>query len=304
MPAKINLIGQKFGKLLVISETNKRKNKSVVWQCQCDCGNVQEFSTKQLRSDGLIQCHQCGNHRQPKTDLTPDIIGKKFNSLTVVEKTDQRRGDKILYKCKCDCGTITYVNRTDLQNGHIKSCGCMKLKYKIGDIVNNKRIIGLVAEDENKQNIEKRHYYRCKCLLCGREYDALAATLEKSEGCGCLKSIGQQNIKKILDEFNVLYLQEYRFPNTLYRFDFAILDENKQIVRLIEFDGEQHYQENVKDSGWNTIEHYEKVRQRDIAKNKLAKQYNIPLVRIPYWERYNLNIDMLLRDNIYTVYQS
>ena len=30
MPAKINLLNQKFGKLLVLEETEKRKNKSVV----------------------------------------------------------------------------------------------------------------------------------------------------------------------------------------------------------------------------------------------------------------------------------
>lgn len=61
MPAKINLLNQKFGKLLVLEETNKRKNKSIVWKCQCDCGNIEEFSTKELRSDGIIQCRQCGN---------------------------------------------------------------------------------------------------------------------------------------------------------------------------------------------------------------------------------------------------
>ena len=33
MPAKINLIGQTFGKLKVLEETSKRKNKSVVWKC-------------------------------------------------------------------------------------------------------------------------------------------------------------------------------------------------------------------------------------------------------------------------------
>ena len=38
MPAKINLIGQKFGKLTVIKETKERKNKSIVWICKCDCG--------------------------------------------------------------------------------------------------------------------------------------------------------------------------------------------------------------------------------------------------------------------------
>ena len=69
MPAKLNLINQKFGKLLVLEETEKRKNKSIVWKCQCNCGNVVELSTKELRSDGIIQCKQCGNKREPQTNL-------------------------------------------------------------------------------------------------------------------------------------------------------------------------------------------------------------------------------------------
>ena len=111
MPAKINLLNQKIGKLLVIEETNKRKNKSIIWKCQCDCGNIEEFSTKELRSDGIIQCHQCGNSRKPQINLTENIIGKKYNHLTVLEKSEKRIGGKIGYKCQCDCEkkTILYV---------------------------------------------------------------------------------------------------------------------------------------------------------------------------------------------------
>ena len=139
MPAKINLLGQTFGKLKVIEETKERKNNSVVWKCQCECGNIVYYSTKELRSDGIIQCHNCGRNRLPNNNLIADIIGKKFNHLTVLEKTDKRAGGKILYKCQCDCvnNTITYVTRTDLQSGHIKSCGCIKQKYQAGDIIND-----------------------------------------------------------------------------------------------------------------------------------------------------------------------
>lgn len=300
MPSKINLIGQKFGKLTVIEETKERKNKSVVWICKCECGRQEKFSTKELRSDGIIQCHCCGNNREPNSNLLENIIGKKFNSLTVLEKTEKRAGGKILYKCKCDCGNITYVNRTDLQSGHILSCGCVKLKYKKGDIINNKKILDLNGYQQHDKS-KHHHYYRCKCLLCGREYDALSQTLEKSIGCGCQKSIGENNIKQILDNNNIQYIREYVFPGTLYRFDFAILNNKKEIIRLIEFDGQQHFEKNIKNSGWNTLEHYLKTNQHDKRKNQIAIQHNIPLVRIPYWERYNITLDMLMRDNIFLV---
>ena len=40
MAGKIaNMVGLKFGKLLVISIHPCRKNQQVVWRCQCECGN-------------------------------------------------------------------------------------------------------------------------------------------------------------------------------------------------------------------------------------------------------------------------
>ena len=51
-------------------------------------------------------------------------IGEKYNKLTVIEKTDIRKRRSVVYKCKCDCGNITYVTSTNLKYGYIKSCGC------------------------------------------------------------------------------------------------------------------------------------------------------------------------------------
>ena len=80
------------------------------------------------------------------------------------------------------------------------------------------------------------------------------------------------------------------------RFDFALFNSVNQICRLIEFDGEQHYESNIKNSGWNTYQKYEYTYQNDQKKNKIAKDNNIPLVRIPYWERDNITLEMLLGD--------
>ena len=292
MPAKINLIGQTFGKLKVLEETSERKNKSVVWKCECECGNIVYYSTKELRSDGIIQCPECGKNRSPKIQLTEDIVGKKFNHLTVLKKTDKRQSGKILYGCKCDCGNdkICYVTRTDLINGHTKSCGCIKRKFQIGEIINNRQIVKLLGTKN------KHYYYKCKCLLCGQEYEANATTLQKTISCGCQKSIGEYNIIQILQNNNISYRKEYVFPNSNYRYDFAIFDKNNNIIRLIEFDGEQHYKQNIKNSGWNTYENYQYTLNNDKIKNELAKQNNIPLVRIPYWERDNLTLELLMSD--------
>lgn len=40
MSKAIDLTGQRFGRLIAIEKTDKRKNSQVVWKCVCDCGNV------------------------------------------------------------------------------------------------------------------------------------------------------------------------------------------------------------------------------------------------------------------------
>ena len=37
------------------------------------------------------------------------------------------------------------------------------------------------------------------------------------------------------------------------------------------------------------------TKNNDIIKNKYSKDNNIPLVRIPYWKRDKMTLDMLLR---------
>lgn len=291
MPAKINLIGQTFGKLTVIEETNERKNKSVVWKCRCDCGNECYFSTKELRNDGIIQCKQCGTNRIITVNRRENPIGKTYNALTVIEATDKRSGGKIIYKCKCQCGNIVYTNITDLKRGHTKSCGCQRTKYQVGDIINNREIIEKIGFDENKT--KGNFYYKCKCLLCGNIYNSLAQSLDKSISCGCQNSIGEYNIIQLLNKNNIQFHKEFCLPHSKLRFDFALI-KNNQVYRLIEFDGEQHYQDQVKESGWNVYEQYEQTFKNDMLKNKLAKENNIPLVRIPYWERDNITLDLLL----------
>ena len=54
-------------------------------------------------------------------------IGQKFGKLTTIKYINKHKK----WKCKCDCGRITYVGTAQLNNGHTKSCGCLK-KAQVG----------------------------------------------------------------------------------------------------------------------------------------------------------------------------
>ena len=51
-----DLTGQRFGKLVVLSPTTKRDNRSVVWHCLCDCGNYADISSKNLTYGASNSC--------------------------------------------------------------------------------------------------------------------------------------------------------------------------------------------------------------------------------------------------------
>lgn len=76
MANKLNLIGEQFGQLTVLQDSGKRtSNGTVLWLCQCSCGNTKEVTTVNLRRGST---KSCGCYRQQKAskDLTNQIFGR------------------------------------------------------------------------------------------------------------------------------------------------------------------------------------------------------------------------------------
>lgn len=49
-------------------------------------------------------------------------VGEKFNRWTFIEEVI--KSNKVLWKCRCDCGTIKHINYYCVLKGSSKSCGC------------------------------------------------------------------------------------------------------------------------------------------------------------------------------------
>jgi hypothetical protein len=52
----INLIGQKFGRLLVIGDIGRNQNGKHMWQCLCDCGSIKNIYGYHLKSGATKSC--------------------------------------------------------------------------------------------------------------------------------------------------------------------------------------------------------------------------------------------------------
>lgn len=115
-------------------------------------------------------------------------------------------------------------------------------------------------------------------------------------------SKGEERISSLLKSARVSYEKEYSFSdlkykNTLLRFDFAILSGGRP-VKLIEFDGEQHFKHIAKFGTYSDFKH---MQENDRRKNSYCLRNNIPLIRIPYWDLDNISIDSIFNNSNYLV---
>ena len=51
-----DLTGQRFGRLVVIAPTERRYNRSIIWLCECDCGNKTEVTANNLLNLNTKSC--------------------------------------------------------------------------------------------------------------------------------------------------------------------------------------------------------------------------------------------------------
>lgn len=235
--------------------------------------------------------------------MAKDLTGAEFQFFKVIGKDLNKSDNKHVYwKCICICGKEFSEQRTAIEKGLRKSCGCKKniliskksLIDLTGQAFGNLTVLKRDFEAEKKHPKSKQTFWQCKCK-CGN-----IISIEKGKltsvgqiSCGCIKSIGELNISKILQNNNINFITQYSDSslksdkNGYYRFDFAILDNYNNLIRLIEFDGPQHN---------NSINFFQddEIKKRDLIKDNWAKEHKIPLVRIPYYKRDSIKIEDLL----------
>ena len=84
--------GQRYGRLTVLSPTDKRSNRAVIWQCRCDCGKIVEVRSNILRSGRVQSCGcfkaQIDKERFPKSlTYVDDTCIEFLKKISVPSKT-------------------------------------------------------------------------------------------------------------------------------------------------------------------------------------------------------------------------
>ena len=280
----IDLTGQKFGKLTVLYRDDtvigKKGRHRTMWHCQCECGREKPVRRDGLTSGKVKSCGMCNN----------DLTGRKFGRLTVVYKVGSDGFGHLVWKCSCDCGNNVDILATNLIRGYTQSCGCLHSEICSGngeDLIGQKfgklTVVSLYSISPRK--------YLCNCE-CGGQAIVQPGNLKDghTQSCGCISSLGEEKINSYLSSNNINFKPEYcaaiKGFDGLARYDFVIFNKDKTPNTLIEYHGLQHY---TVAHSWNDSEEDLEERQRkDRLKVQWAKDNNIPLFVIPYWEFENI----------------
>ena len=142
---------------------------------------------------------------------------------------------------------------------------------------------------------------QCRCKNCHHEWQSKPDNLiHEHINCPfCSRSKMEIRLGQVLECLNLgevkshVRLKGCKLFHTL-EFDYIVYKHNK-ILFACEYDGEQHYFP-IDYAGKGEIhaqQSYQKTKQRDEAKNQYCLQHQIPLIRIPYWEKDNMESFLL-----------
>lgn len=290
--------GDKIGpnNILFLKRTEKKNNHWYgIFECPI-CHDGFEASIGSIQSGQQKACRKCGwgiiNYKP----------GDTIGFWTILCKDEQRSSPNTYFICRCRCGNIKSIQGYLLKSGISKSCGCRRsevsrqYKNKYAKDLTGKRFGKLVAIRRTDQKDSTNHCWMWECQCdCGNKVLVGTNNLMRKRGgvrsCGCLLSKGEAVIGNLLEQLKLSYTKQQNFDNCInpktkkkLKFDFYI----HKLNLCLEYDGQQHFY--YKDNkGWNNKENFETRQYLDSIKNQYCKEYNIKLIRIPYWDYDRLN---------------
>ena len=84
-----------------------------------------------------------------------DLTNKEYGRLVVLSLAYTKNG-RTFWNCKCSCGNEKIILGKDLQNGHIRSCGCLRVE------ISRSRMTTHGATDSRLYNIWTSMKARCE----------------------------------------------------------------------------------------------------------------------------------------------
>ena len=256
------------------------------------CNKVFTTSYNALKTSSG-KCRSCSTHEKCKMDIG-DVIDKiwQHNNSVLLNPEDYYNINTKNLKIRCGlCGTEYISTLANIKNS---SNACPKCSNRVCVKLSTEDVFMRVSAINNNKLLNPEEYtgvfdknLKIKCGSCGNIFMTSLGLLESSYSGKCKKcspiSVGEDIIAKILNKYSVIYTRQEHFHGDCrdinpLPFDFYIPEYNY----CCEFDG-LHHMEPIYGE-----ERFKITKLHDAMKDWYCRWNNINLLRIPYWDRDNI----------------
>lgn len=248
-------------------------------------------------------CPSCGIERvrQALSSNTQDFIEKLslINNDVIITSEYISAKDKVDCECKV-CGSNFKMKPNSLLNG--QSCPiCAKEKRRTACVKTKEQFVNEMKYVNDTitilgEYVNTHTKLLCKCQKCNHEWNTTPHDLLDGYGCPkCNISLGENEIEEMLVRNNINYEIHKKYDglygvgNGKLSYDFYLPNYNL----LIEFQGKQHETPIDYFGGEET---FIIQQEHDRRKREYAKEHNIELLEIWYWD-FN-NIEQILSEKL------
>lgn len=273
----------------ILSEYKNRKSNILIRDSRCG----HEYTSTPQRIYRGNYCPICNPWNKGKTnnDFIKEVFDMYGNEYTVI---GEYKAAKIPIEIKHNsCGNVFKITPTNFLNGR----QCPLHKYERSSKSNilpfekvKEKVFNLVGDEYIIKNYtmmtEKATFIHKKC---NSEFEMVASNfVSNGQRCPkCHSSKGEKLIRDYLDSHHIKYEFQKRFDNLIgvnnwkLSYDFYLNDYNT----LIEYQGKQH---STPIEYFGGDKKFKIQQEHDIRKREYAKNNNINLLEIWYWDFNNI----------------
>lgn len=283
-------------------------NKNTKYHCICKIHNCDVYKTPDKYLNANQGCDICSVERNKcATRYTDESYKEKAYSLNKnikILSTYQNVKERIHVRCKvCNyewnpiAETLIWTN----------PCGCPNCAGNAHKSTENFRLelekshpaLTLLSE-----YISANEEVHIQCNDCGNDFWITPNKLQQGQQCSCNhESRGENKIRLFLENNNIEYIPQKSFCNLFGQSGFKKLSYDFYLPTLnllIEYQGEQHENPVIfKGTDMDlALKSFERQQEHDKRKRDYAKEHNIELLEIWYWD-FN-NIEQILSEKIFS----